>query len=459
MHLGNIRVALINYLFARQHEGTFVIRVEDTDEQRNSDPQAAQILKDLAWLGIQYDEGPVLGGPYGPYFQSERNAIYTESLNALVQKDAIYPCFCSSEELEKRRQRQLALKQPPRYDRTCLALSKEEVQNKLSTTPFIWRFKLDHAKTVSFYDLAHKTMHFELRHFSDIPLTRQDGSFTFLFANFVDDVGMKITHVFRGEDHLTNTAAQIALYNSFNAEVPVFCHLPILCNLEGKKLSKRDFGFSLTDLQKDGFLPEALINYLGILGRSVPQEILSVKELIESYDFEHLTTTGQIKYDPEKLFWINNQWIMRLSIDDLVRLCRPFIAQDLPNLSSLNDEQLKFLISLIQKELTTLKDVSEVLSFIPHRPQVESATLAELNYDLYKNALVSIVPLIKGTTPEDAVALLRSKATELKLPIKDIFSLVRVGLTGKTKGPMLLDILKMISFEERDARLEALVSA
>lgn len=286
MHLGNVRAALLNFIFARQKVGTFVVRIEDTDQQRNIDPEGRQIFEDLAWLHIAYDEGPSKGGPYEPYYQSQRSAIYERYLKLCQEKNLIYRCFCTPEELEKKRARQLALKQPPRYDRTCLHRPAAEIEAFLAThQPFIWRFKLDYEKSVSFYDLAHKEMHFELKHFSDVPLTRQDGSFTFMFANFVDDVEMKITHVFRGEDHLTNTAVQVYMYETFGAEPPVFWHLPIIGNAQGKKLSKRDFGFSLTDLKNAGYLPEALANYLAIVGHSVEHELMDMKQLIDTFNF------------------------------------------------------------------------------------------------------------------------------------------------------------------------------
>ncbi len=198
MHLGNIRAALLNYLFARQKDGSFVLRIEDTDPQRNFDPGGAKIIADLQWLSLNYDEGPAIEGPYAPYLQSRRSSLYQEKLKELQEKGVIYRCFCTSEELDKRRQRQIALKQPPRYDRTCAKLSSQEIQQKLDAgIPFIWRFKIDHAKTVSFEDLARGTMKFDAANFSDFPITRQDGSPTFMFANAVDDITMNITVVMR----------------------------------------------------------------------------------------------------------------------------------------------------------------------------------------------------------------------------------------------------------------------
>ena len=214
MHLGNIRTALMNYLYARAHNGTFVLRIEDTDPERNFDPGGVIIRDDLAWLGITYDEGPGVGGPNGPYLQSERGDLYEGVRKQLEEKGEIYRCFCTTEELDKKRDRQRALHLPPRYDRTCANLSTEEIQRHLSEgTAFVWRLRLNHDKVITITDLARGTISFELKNFSDFPITRQDGTCTFMFANFVDDMLMGITHVLRGEDHLTNTAGQAALFD------------------------------------------------------------------------------------------------------------------------------------------------------------------------------------------------------------------------------------------------------
>ena len=459
MHLGNVRVAIINYLFARQNEGNFIVRVEDTDPQRNVDPEAKNILYNLDWLKLDYDEGPEKNGHYAPYFQSQRMATYRAALSTLQQKQLVYPCFCSSETLEAKRQRQLAMKQPPRYDRACMKLNPDEVKQKFAEdAPYIWRFKLDHDKTVTFYDLAHKTKHFELKHFSDVPITRQDGSFTFLFANFLDDVAMKITHVFRGEDHLTNTAAQVALYEAFDEEVPVFYHLPILCNLDGKKLSKRDFGFSLNDLKAEGYLPEALINYLGIIGHSVKNEIMTLEELTASYAFDHLSTTGQIKYDVEKLRWLNHQWIMNYDLDTLTELCRPFIEAENSILGQLPTEKLKLLIAPLQSELVTLKQSAQALSFVTDAFTIDPIMLDMHQFSTYKSSLKELAPQLIAAQPSEAFTLLKELCKSKNYPMKHVLTLIRIGLTGKAQGLGIKEIFSMLSHEEIQKRIAKLLA-
>ncbi len=458
MHVGNVRAALMNFLFARQKNGSFILRIEDTDPQRIIDPEGSQIIEDLTWLGLTYDEGPHKGGAYAPYFQSQRSSLYGRYLEECKEKNLVYRCFCSSEELEKRRQRQLALKQPPRYDRACLKLSSDQIDAHLATqTPFIWRFKLDYSKTVSFYDLAHKTMQFGLKHFSDAPITRQDGSFTFMFANFVDDKEMKITHVFRGEDHLTNTAVQVAMYEAFDTEVPVYWHLPIMGNAEGKKLSKRDFGFSLTDLRNAGYLPEAIINYLAIIGHSAQEEIMDSARLIEWFDFEHLSTTGQIRYDLAKLRWVNHHWIMNYDTAKLTALCRPFLTAAYPAFETMSEEQLTSLIRYVQQELVTLKDSVEALHFVVERPSVTAELLAAQQLEKYKPFFEAALQEIIQRKPEEAVPALQKRCKEQGISIKDIFGLLRTALIGKTEGPSIKDLLSMLSKEEVQERLKVLV--
>jgi nondiscriminating glutamyl-tRNA synthetase len=461
MHLGNVRAALINYIFAKQNKGTLILRIEDTDKERMIDPEGKQIISDLQWLGLTYDEGPIKGGPYEPYCQSQRQAIYQTHLEILKSKNAVYRCFCSPEELETKRKRQIALKLPPRYDRACLALSKEHHATLCTNnTPFIWRFQLNHASSVDFYDLAHKNMHFQLSHFSDIPITRQDGSFTFMFANFVDDMTMHITHVFRGEDHLSNTAGQVALYQAFEAPLPLFYHLPILVTQEGRKLSKRDFGFSLTDLKNAGYIPEAINNYLGIIGKSFEQEIMTLYTLISVFNFEDLSSTGPITYDLEKLRWINHQWLMRYPISKLVALSRPYLEASYTQATKLTDEQLTQIIKPVQQELVTIKECVQALEFYFTEPTLSQELLDTYHINNYKPFLAILIPdlLALLSNPEQATKSAQQLCKEHKAPIKDIFTILRIALTGKAQGPSIKDIVTVLTEKQSQERLVRLLN-
>lgn len=460
MHLGNIRTALMNYLLAHQKQGTFVLRVEDTDLERNFDPGAEKIKEDLVWLGITYNEGPGKEqASMSPYFQSQRNHIYQKELQSFIAKGFVYRCFCSTEELEKKRQRQIALKQPPRYDGICATLSQEESDAKAVHAPFIWRMKVDHTKTVTIQDLSHGPVVFDLKNFSDFPISRQDGSVTFMFANFIDDVLMKIDCVIRGEDHLSNTAGQAAMYLAYGAKLPLFWHMPILCSIDGKKLSKRDFGFSLRDLKDSGFLPEAIINYLAIIGGSYKNEIMSKEELIAAMNFDHISTTGQIKYDVEKLRWVNHKWIAKLDLDEVTTRCLPYLHEAYPNTKTIDRGIIKKAIACIHQEMVTLRDCVTLLAFYfdaPTYDQTITHTLAapEKTADLCK----VVTTALTESTIEKFLEAAKKGATAATVTPKELFSFIRYGLTGSPTGIGIAQLGEILDYETIQKRLAHFVS-
>jgi nondiscriminating glutamyl-tRNA synthetase len=462
MHLGNVRTALINYLYARQKGGKCIIRIEDTDPQRNFDPGGKKIMEDLTWLGITYDEGPDLGGPYGPYIQSQRGAFYAERLQYLIQHNFVYRCFCTPEELEKKRQRQISLKMPPRYDRTCLKLDEASLKERISRNdPYIWRLKLDQDKSIIIQDMAHDTVVFQLKNFSDFPITRKDGSFTFMFTNCVDDMAMKITHIFRGEDHLTNTAGQAALFEAFDVPLPMYWHMPILCNTEGKKLSKRDFGFALTDLRQTGYLPEAICNYLGIIGGgSFKNEIMTLKELEQTLSFENIKTTGHVRYDTEKLTWINHKWITAYPAEKLSELCLPFLQKIYPSVKTLDKSLLTQFIQLVKADIYTLKDVVQVLHFYFVAPEITTHELENLLPDVAIPQISQFIisHLDKLEKGNEFIESIKRDAKELSIPMKHIFHCIRLGLTGQTDGPALHDLIAILGAQQTRERLTRLLS-
>lgn len=447
MHIGNVRCALLNALFAHQSKGTFVLRIEDTDQSRDIDPQGKQIIADLNWLNLAYQEGP--------FYQSQRAEIYQRYFDALYQKGFMYRCFETTEELEQKRQRQIARGLPPRYDRAGLKLSSTEIDELLGQgKPFIWRFKLPDS-VITINDLAHGTVTFDLSNFSDFAVSRHDGSFTFIFANFVDDVEMAISHVIRGGDHLSNTALQAALYQASKAPMPTFYHLPLICNAEGKKLSKRDFGFSLDDLRTGGFLPEAICNYLGIIGGSFSQEILTFDELAQAISFEHISQASQIKYDVEKLRWVNHKWISTYDPKMLAHLATPLLQEAYPVVQHMSHERLTEIIARIQSEMVTLHDAIPLLAFIFNRPAPGKEKLAE--YDAASTqGLFS--ELCKQTYP-DSAALVEQLKTLTKRhngQIKQVMSLTRLALTGSAKGMGIGELVELLGIEETIKRLNQL---
>jgi len=456
MHLGNVRAALINFLFARQKQGSFILRIEDTDAQRMLDPEAQKILEDLKWLGIDYDEGPFISGPYAPYFQSERLNLYEKNRALFEEKNLIYRCFCSEHDLATKRERQQTLKLPPRYDRTCLALSTEKINHNLTNnTPFIWRFKLNHEQSVTITDLAHGQTTFDLSNFSDFPITRQDGSFTFMFANFVDDYAMEITHIFRGEDHLSNTANQAAMFNALNIPLPIYWHMPILCNLEGKKLSKRDFGFSLRDLKDAGFLAQAINNYVAIIGSSFTEEIMSLEKLVAAFNFDSIHATGRITYDLEKLKWVNKNWITRIAPEKLTELCRPLLQEAYTKAHLINDETLTHLLQTIKSELVTINDAVTALEFYFIEPKIIlsdiCACIAESSCTLIKEIVMEHAALLH--CPTEFALNIKSSAKNKGLALKELFWFLRLAMIGKTNGPSIHELVEMLGEQQAHHRI------
>jgi glutamyl-tRNA synthetase len=447
LHLGNMRTALMNYIFAMRYQGTFILRIEDTDQQRNFDPEGKKIIEDMNWLGFAYTEGP--------YYQSTRTALYQRMLDILYEKEQVYRCFCSQEALEQRRQRQLALKLPPRYERTCATLEHSIIAEQLEQqVPFVWRMKVDASSDIILQDLARGHVSFNLKHFSDFPLTRQDGSFTFIFANCIDDIDMNITHVLRGEDHLSNTVNQAVIYRALNATVPVFWHTPMICNVEGKKLSKRDFGFSLNDLRDAGYLPEAINNYMGIIGGSFENEIMSATELADAIDFEKINATGHIKYDVEKLTWVNHKWISTYDTEKLASLCLPHLASEYPDVYTLEKKVLIDLIKLVQSDIKTLKECVKALTFYWHRPvimhdQLPTETPSLLTKIIQEQSInmVSVSLFMENV---------KTACAQTEIPLKKLFPVLRYALTGSQNGASVLEIMNILGVEETRIRLAQL---
>ncbi|MBU4269839.1 glutamate--tRNA ligase [Candidatus Dependentiae bacterium] len=457
MHIGNVRAALLNYLFAHQKKGTFVLRIEDTDQNRNIDESGSSIVEILKWLSLKYDEGPMIGGDFGPYFQSERTAKYQKQLDDMIRNQLVYRCFCSKEELEEKREAQIANNMPPRYDRTCLHLSDDKIKEKIAAgIPFIWRFKVNQDSVVEIDSMERGIIKFEMKNFSDFALTRQDGSFTFLFSNFVDDYLMQITHVIRGEDHLTNAAMQAALFYACSYPLPKFWHLPMLLNSDGKKMSKRDFGFGIQELKEAGFLPEAILNFVALLGNSFKDEIQSIGELTQNFEFEKVSSTGSIKFDLEKLHWVNHKWIERTPADRLVRLVKPFLHEQIEESVTLDDKKLEFILSKIKTDLRTLKDIGEVLNFYFNQPKVSIDEIKKQFGDDKTKFILKIINKHCDVCEKTEIFLqnIKADAKDYELSMKEIFGTVRYLLTGKFNGVSVHDLFEILPDKEIASRLK-----
>jgi len=358
LHIGNARTALFNYLYARSQGGKFIIRIEDTDGSRNIDGGEESQLKYLKWLGLDWDEGVDVGGDFGPYRQSDRNELYKELYNELLEKDLAYKCYCTSEELEAERDAQSAKNEMPRYSEKCRHLTAAEQAERVSEgrEPSI-RFAVPKGKTYTFNDVVKENVSFESNGIGDFVIVKKDGIPTYNFAVAVDDHHMEITHVLRGDDHISNTPRQQMIYEAFGWEAPKFGHMTLIVNDSGRKLSKRDESIIqfIEQYEELGYLPEAIFNFIVLLGWSPEgeEEIFSKDELISIFDANRLSKSPAA-FDKDKLAWMNNQYIKKMPLETVIELALPHLqkAGALPtDLSAEQREWAHDLIALYQEQL------------------------------------------------------------------------------------------------------------
>ncbi|EKE20554.1 MAG: hypothetical protein ACD_7C00531G0002 [uncultured bacterium] len=457
MHVGNFRTALYTYLFAKKNKGEFIVRIEDTDKKREIENGIEKIIDILRWAGFEYTEGVVKEnekiiqkGEHGPYIQSERLSIYQEHAQKLIENGTAYYCFCSEERLEKLRQEQTDAKKPPMYDRKCLDLTIEEAQAKIKAgKSFVIRQKINKEGVTSYDDLVRGTIEFRNELLEDQILIKSDGYPTYNFANVVDDHLMEISHVFRGEEYVSSTPKYIQLYQNFNWPAPQTVHLPLLLNNDKSKLSKRQGDVSVEDYIKKGYLREAIINFVALLGWNLGdgsvQEIFSIEELEEAFDVKRIHKAGAI-FDLKKLDWINTQYIKKLSVDDLYIQALPFLEQkDFYNNASVDkktENYLKKILTVEQDRLVKLSEVGEenkfffmeadkiVMSAEDMRWKENSDEDTKNNLEKAKNVLENIAE--EDWTLENIEKLLLEVAGDKR---GDLLFPLRAVLTGEKKSP------------------------
>lgn len=449
VHLGDVRSAVVNYLVAIFNKGKFILRIEDISITHHVEDAIEQTIKDLNWLGVAYQEGPVL--------QSERSALYEEQLQGLISMQRAYRCFCTPEILDENHRKQLQYGQPPRYDRTCLNLSDDKIKAKIAAgIPFIWRFKINEFQLFEFDDLAKGLITFEMKNYSDFALTKADGSFTPVFASFVDDWRMGITHIIRGEDHLSKTALQATLYDAFAVQLPSFWHLPLICNAEGHPLSHDDHGFMVSDLREAGFLPQAICNYIAMLCYSLEPEIQSLSELATSLESTHIHATSSVKFDMDKLTWINHKWMQRLTPEELAPYLTHFIHKAFPESVSVEAKKMIQLIKLIQPELRTFSDVRQLLAFYFTDPATSRITFNGIfGYEKAQRA-ADVIEKNKSLVarPDRFLAGIKKDAEVQGLDNEDMFSALRYILTGSPQGIAAHDLCEVLEPEKIVRRIE-----
>ena len=454
LHIGGARTALFNYLFAKHHGGDFIFRLEDTDIERNIEGGEASQLDNLAWLGIIPDESPLNPGDCGPYRQMERLDIYNKVVEELIEKGYAYKCFCTSEELAEEKERQEKAGLAPMYNRKCANLTKEEITEKEAQgLPYVVRVKVPEGKTYEFDDMIRGHVSFESKDIGDWVIVKSNGIPTYNFAVVIDDHTMGITNVFRGEEHLSNTPKQLMIYDMMGWDAPIFGHMTLIVNEQRKKLSKRDESIMqfVSQYKEAGYLPEAMFNFLALLGWSPEgeEEIFSKEELIKIFNEDRLSKSPSM-FDTAKLAWVNNRYMKELPLEEVVKITKPFLVEA-HDCSGKSDEWITKLIGLYYEQMSYAKEIvslselffkedltldeagKEVMSW-ETTPTVVSQFKEEAN-KLESWDVVSIKAAIKAV----------QKATGIKG--KPLFMGLRVAITAQEHGPDLTQTLELLGKE------------
>ncbi len=458
LHLGNVRTALYNWFYARHTKGVFILRVEDTDKERSSDAHCEELMDIMTWLGLKWDEGPRVGGPHAPYKQSERTVIYEEHLEKLKAKNLVYPCYCTEEELELERKRQLGRGHMPKYGGKCKKLTPEERQKfdaegKTSVLRFIVP-----AGEVVVNDEVRGEVVFPDDQLGDFVLTRSDKSPTYNFTVVVDDALMKVTHVVRGEDHLSNTPKQILLYNAMGYAQPKWAHLSIIKGSDGQKLSKRHGETSVESYKNKGYLPEAFLNYLALLGWAPKSgEILSLDQMAAEFDLSHVGKSGAI-FDPVKLHWMGAQYIAKMTPEDLTRALLPYLvdAQYITRDQARSKfDWLKGVVETVRTNLGCYSDIvketffffSDELSFTLE--QTEEMKGQKPLLEAYEKAMGAITDF----NGDNFLKAVKEVGKQMNVKGKALYHPLRLALTGREDGPELVKVAPLLGKGEVVKRL------
>jgi glutamyl-tRNA synthetase len=465
LHVGGARTALFNWLYARRHGGVFILRIEDTDVERSSQDMVTGIFDGLRWLGLTWDEGPEIGGPHAPYFQSERLDRYRAAADRLLDEGHAYHCYCTPERLRDERERAEGRGEAWQYDRTCLALSADRIRElEAAATPRAIRFRVP-AAGAAFDDAVHGRIAFDGASIEDFVILRSDRYPTYHLSVVVDDTDMGITDVIRGDDHISNTPKHVLLFQALGASVPRFAHVPLILGADKKRLSKRHGATSVMEYQRQGYLAPAVVNFLALLGWSPgdDRELMSVQELIDSFTLEGISG-GNAVFNTEKLDWMNGQYIARMPIEDLAVSVRPLF--DDAGLGShplvADPRALHRLLELLRpraKRLTEFVDQARPLltEAVEYEPDAIEQHLS--SPDLASHLTALMVGLDAATAFDEAQieAAVRGTAAARGLKAGALIHATRVAMTGRTQSPGLFEVLAWLGRDRVRARLTQLL--
>ncbi len=460
LHIGSARTAFFNWLYARKTGGSFILRIEDTNIEKHQEETVGLMIKSLKWLGLDWDEGPDIGGSFGPYRQSQRKDIYYRYAQKLITEKKAYYCFCSPEELKERRKNISVSEKSYEYDGRCLKLSPEEIKNNIDIgKPYAIRFLVPGNETVSFEDTVYGSVKVNTETIGDFIIIRSNGLPTYNFSVVIDDASMKITHVIRGEDHLTNTPRQLLIYNSLGFNIPEFTHLPMILGEDGQKLSKRHGSISIEKYMEEGFLQEAILNYLALLGWSYDEKttIFSVKELVERFSLKSINKKAA-KFDYNKLLWMNGHYIRNMENSRLKELLGKQIREYLSgkDSSELENEvenldcRIEKIIPLIKERIKTISEsINLVEPFFIKIKYLKEFTDYFKNkeidaLDVLKKSYSALDKIDKNFHSGDIEKSLRSLSEKLGLNLRKVAEAVRIAVWGSNISPPLFKAIEIL---------------
>jgi len=459
LHIGNARTAVFNFLYARHHDGTFILRIEDTDVERSTEASMDRIIEDLRWLGIPWDEGPDCDGPDGPYRQSQRLSLYADFAQRLLDGGRVYKCFYTPERLEALRKEQLSKGKMPRYDGRCRSLSREEaIRMESEGQRPVLRFRVERG-TLSFEDLIHGRMNFNPNDIGDFILVRSDGIAAYNFACVIDDHLMRVSHVIRGEDHLSNTPRQIMIYQVFGWEPPVFAHHPLILGPDRTPLSKRHGATAVSQYREDGFLPEALLNYLVLLGWTPPtgEEILPLERIVGDFSLQAISKSAPV-HNLKKLEWLNSSYIRAEGDEELAGKLVPYLRKAGIPAEQIDQRQLVRMAGVLKDNLVILSDLTQYVGiFYDEKFSFDDTARSILLDPKNQETLRLILPIMEGLPEleqDDQHPLLSLLGEKTGRKGKALYAPLRAAVTGKTKGPELARTLPILGRDRIITRLK-----
>lgn len=463
LHVGGLRTALYNYLFAKNQGGTFVLRIEDTDRNRYVEGAVDNLIETLNWSGLQFDEGPGVEGSYGPYMQSLRLDIYNEYARQLLKTKKAYHCFCTSERLAELKIEQQKTNAQPKYDKHCLSLSETEIEEKIASgASYVIRLNVEPGLKINFTDIIRDDIEFMSDVIDDQILIKSDGYPTYHLANVVDDHLMKITHVIRGEEWLSSTPKHILLYDYFGWEKPCFAHLPLLLNADKSKLSKRQGDVAVEDYKKKGYLKEALVNFVALLGWTAgdDKEVYNIDELIKSFSLERVNKSGAV-FDIQKLLWLNETHLRAKSNEELVQLLKEEMKKSTFSPADYTDEYLQQVITVMKERVSFIYEFYEKGFYFFSSPVSYDEAVVKKRWKddsaLLLKKYVEEIQQLNDPSKEDFETALKKTAEVMNSGVGNIIHPLRLAVSGVGGGPGVYDIIAIIGKEETLKRINKII--